>query len=154
MISLLNQERGITLIEVIVSQVTLIIGAMCIWSLFIAGSRLNAESEDKTVAANIAQLRVEEIMNTRFRYIVEENPPGETAFSSETQAPPYWVHGSDGEWIPSLPEGKCTVSYPDGVDADPLRIRVDISWDSNLYTDSSLSIETLVSMTPGRFRPL
>ncbi len=43
-------------------------------------------------------------------------------------------------------------TYPDGLDADPIRIKVSILWDGNFARDSSLSLETLVSMTPGRFR--
>lgn len=152
MIKLLNQERGFTIIEALMAQVIVIISAVSILSLFAAGSRLNAESEDKTVAANIAQLKMEEIMNTRFRYIVAEHPPGVTMFDAESQGPPYWTPSSEGEWFPSLSGGKYEVSYPDGVDADPLRVEVTISWLTGIYTDSSLSLETLISMTPGRFR--
>jgi len=152
MIKLLNQERGFTITEALMAQVVLIIGAVSILSLFAVGSRLNAESEHKTVAANIAQLKMEEIMNTRFRYIVAEHPPGVTMFDTEYQGPPYWTCNSQGDWMPSLPGGSYEVSYPDGVDADPLRVQVTISWLTHLYTDSSLSLETLVSMTPGRFR--
>ena len=158
MIKLLNQERGFTIIEALIAQVILLVGATAIWSMFVVGSRLNAESEDKTVAANIAQLKVEEIMNTRFRYIVEDHPPGVTAFDggevdgSGTQGPPFWTLDSKGQWRPALPEGKYEISYPDGLDADPLRIKVTISWLGRGHSDSSLSLETLVSMTPGRFR--
>jgi type II secretory pathway pseudopilin PulG len=152
MMKLLNQERGFTITEALVAQVVLIISAVSILSLFTVGSRLNAESEHKTVAANIAQLKMEEIMNTRFRYIVAEHPPGVTMFDSEIQAPPYWTRNSQGQWRPSLPGGRYEVSYTDGVDADPLRVEVTISWLTHVYTDSSLSLETLVSMTPGRFR--
>jgi type II secretory pathway pseudopilin PulG len=153
MAKLLYQERGFTIIEAIVAQVILIVGAVAIWSVFIMGTRLNAEAEDRTIAANIAQLKMEEIMNTRFRYIVYDHPAGETTFESEPQGRPYWTLDSQGEWTPALPDGKYEVSYPgpDGEDSDPLRIRVKISWRSHLYADSSLALDTLVSMTPGRF---
>ena len=155
MIRLLNRERGFTLIEAIVAQVVLVLGALCIWNVYIAGSRFNAESEDRTVAANVAQLQMERIMNTRFRYIVEENPisPEEgIPFESEPQREPFWTLSSGDEWITSLPEGKYRISYPDGVDADPLRIVVTVLWNGHLGRESTLSLETLVSMTPGRFR--
>jgi type II secretory pathway pseudopilin PulG len=152
MIKRLNQESGFTLTEVVVAQVVLIIGAIAIWTTFVTGSRFNAESEDKTIAANIAQHKMEEIMNTRFRYIIEDHPPGETSFDSEPQAIPYWTLNSEGEWVTALSEGRYQVSYPDGEDADPLRIKVTILWYNQFDQDSTLSLETLVSMTPGRFR--
>ena len=152
MTKLLSGEKGFTIVEAIVAQVILIIGAVSIWSLFIVGARLNAESEDKTIAANIAQLKMEEIMGTRFRYIVLEHPPGEFTFASESQGHPYWTLDSEGKWITSLPEGKYVISYPDGVDADPLRIKVTMEWHSQTYEDTSLNLESIVSMTPGRFK--
>lgn len=151
----LNQERGFTIIETVVAQVVLVVGALCLWNVYIAGTRFNAESEDRTVAANIAQLQMETIMNTRFRYIVEEHsasPEGGEFFENEQQDEPFWTLNSNDEWIPSLPEGKYKISYPDGEDADPLRVMVTILWNSHLGRESSLSLETLVSMTPGRFR--
>jgi len=158
MIKLLDQERGFTIVEAVVAQVVLVMGALCIWNVYIAGTRFNAESEDRTVAAAVAQLQVEKIMNTRFRYIVDEHPasPEEgILFESEPQEEPFWTLNSQGEWIPSLPEGRYMISYPDpddGADADPLQIRVTVFWNSHLGRESSLSLETLVSMTPGRFR--
>ena len=151
MIKLLNRERGFTIIEAVWAQVILIIGAASIWSALVVGTRMNAESEDRTIGANIARLKMEEIVNTRFRYIVAEYPAGETTFDSEPQRAPYWTLNSEEQWVPSLPGGKYQISYPDGVDADPLRVMVIISWRGRAYPDSSLSLETLVSMTPGRF---
>ena len=154
MMKLLNRERGFTIIEALIAQVILITVALAIWSVFIAGSHYNAESEDRTVAANIAQLKMEEIMNTPFRYIVSEHPTGETRFDGFPQDEPYWVLGTTGSWMPSLPYGRYKIGYPgpDGEDSDPLEIKVTISWLGQSGGDSTLSLETLVSMTPGRFR--
>ena len=155
MMKLLNRERGFTIIEALVAQVILITVALAVWSVFIAGSRYNAESEDRTVAANIAQLKMEEIMNTRFRYIVVEHPIGETRFDSLPQNEPYWVLDTTGSWMTSLPEGKYTISYPgpDDEDSDPLEINVRVSWKGVVgKVESFVDMETLVSMTPGRFR--
>lgn len=149
---ILSQQSGFTLTEAILALAITLIGAAFIISVFLAGTRFNAESEDRTVAASIAQLKVEEIMNTRFRYITYDHPPGETSFSSETVGNPYWALDSQGQWITSLPGGKYIVDYPDGLDADPLRIKVTVSWLGSLGLNSSVSLETLVSMTPGRFR--
>ena len=150
----LSQKRGFTLIEVLIAMIVTILGVVFIWSAFALGTRFNAESEDKTVATNVTQHKMEEIINTRFRYITDLHPPTEApiSFSSETQGVPYWRLDSAGQWIPSLPEGEYEISYPDGMDADPLRVRVTVSWRGSVYSKSSLSVETLVSMTPGRFR--
>ena len=129
----------------------LMIGAISVWSMFVVGTRYNAQAEDKTVAANIAQLKMEQIMNTPFRYIVYEHPPGETTFEEETHDRPYWIYNTEGELIKSLPDGRYEIAYPDGPDADPLRIRVVVSWNGT-RPDSFVNLDTLVSMTPGRFR--
>ena len=124
---LLDEKGGFTVIEAVVAQIMLTIGALSVWSLFVIGSRLNAESEDRTIATNIAQQKIEEIMNTRFRYIVATHPAGQVLFMDEAQEEPYWIYNQKGELVTSLPNGKYIVSYPDGIDADPLRIRVEVS---------------------------
>lgn len=162
MLRILNREKGFSIIEAVVAQVILVIAGICLWSLIAVGSRLNAESEDKTVAANIAQLKMEEIMETRYGYRLGSNgelipnpvveyPPQEKYFRDLEPKPPYWTLNSEGKWIESLPEGRYQVSYPDyPPTADPLRIRITISWrDSHTNRDSSLDVETLLSVIPG-----
>jgi len=149
---ILNQESGFTLAEAVLALAITLIGSVFIISVFLAGTRFNAESEDRSVAASIAQLKMEEIMNTRFRYITYDHPPGETSFESKPQDEPYWTVDSQSQWITSLPGGKYDIEYPDGLDADPLRIKVTVSWLGSLGLNSAVSLETLVSMTPGRFR--
>jgi len=149
MIKLLNQERGFTIIEAVVAQVVLIIGALCIWNVYAAKIQFNSESENRAVAASVAQFQMEKIMSTRFRYIVTEYPPGETHFTSESQDKPFWVLDSQGELKQSLPEGRYVISYPDGVDADPLGIMVTVLWSSNIGRELSLNLETRVAMAPG-----
>ena len=151
---IMKQERGITLIEVVIAQVILLIGALAVWSSVIVTTKVNAESEDRTVAANIAQLKIEEIINRvkgepeSFPSIESLYPSVETAFESEPQDAPYWTLSSEGLWIPSLPGGKYMVSYLPVADADPAQvkgIKVTVSWNGYLYSDSSLSLETLAS---------
>jgi hypothetical protein len=144
---LLNRDGGFTIAEALVAQSVLIIGAVSIWSVFAITSRLNAESEDKTIAANIAQWKIEEVMNTEFDSVVEEPV---TQFAGKPQGAPYWVLSSEGEWITSLPEGRYQVSISPIVGEDPNEVKVvkvTISWRSNVRpnSDSSLSLETVVS---------
>ncbi len=146
MVKSLNQENGFTLIEVLVAQVVLITGALAISGVFVAGSRFNAESEDRTVAVNIAQYvmeeTIEDLIDTYFEDVVGT---GVVEFDSAPQGPPYWTLNAAEEWIPSLPEGTYAVSYPDGVGADPLRIMVTVSWQGHTPRNSSISLQTLVS---------
>jgi type II secretory pathway component PulJ len=151
---IMKHERGLTLIEVVIAQVILLIGAVAVWSSIIVTTKVNAESEDRTIAANIAQLKVEEIMNRiksepkSFLSIESLYSSAETAFESEPQDTPYWTLSSEGLWIPSLPGGRYMVSYPPVVDADPAkikRIKVTVLWNGYLYSDSSLSVETLAA---------
>ena len=147
MIKLLKQEHGFTLIEVLVAQVILIIGTLALWSVFVAGLRYNSESENRTVATNIAQYIMEEtienLIATNFENVAGT---GEVAFESEPQELPFWTLSSMGvSWIVSLSNGVYEVSYPDGVDADPLGILVTISWQRNPPWETSLDVQTLVS---------
>ncbi len=148
----LKQERGITITEVVVAQVVLLIGALAVWSSIVVTTKVNAESEDRTIATNIAQHKIEEIIDRiksepeSFLSIESLYPSVETTFESEPQDAPYWTIDSKGLWIPSLPGGRYMVSYPTVVDADPAkakRIKVTVSWNGYLYSDSSLSLETL-----------
>ena len=150
---LLRQQSGFTIIEAIVGYVVLIITALATCSAFVAGARFNAKSEDRTVAANIAQLKMEEIKNTYYLSIVSEHPPGQTAFRNEPQGPPYWVPNAQGGWTPSLIEGKYEISYPGidlaaGIIPDPLVVKVTISWLNDGMT-SHLSLNTIYAMAPG-----
>ncbi|MFC1718439.1 prepilin-type N-terminal cleavage/methylation domain-containing protein [Candidatus Poribacteria bacterium] len=154
MIKLLNGQRGFTLIEVIVGYIVLTITALATCSAFVAGSQFNAKSEDRTIAANIAQLKMEEIKNTYYLSIVSVHPPGQTSFKNEPLGPPYWTPNTQGQWITALPEGKYEISYPGldlaaGIVPDPLIVKVTISWLSDDMT-SSLSLKTIYSMAPGR----
>ncbi len=150
----LKQERGLTIIEVVVAQVILLIGAIAVWSSIVVTTKVNAESEDRTIATNIAQHKIEEIIDRiksdpeSFSLLESLYPSVETAFESEPQNEPYWTIDSKGLWIPSLPGGRYMVSYSPVVDADPAkakRIKVTVLWNGYLYSDSSLSLETLVS---------
>ena len=144
-----GSERGIAMIEVIMAQLILIIAALAIWNVFVFGSRVNSQSEDRTTATNIARYKVEEIMNTTFENIVTQYPQGETSFESESQDSPCWVRNSEGDMVPALQDGKLQIDY---FDVDPLRVRVTVSWRGLQYQDSSLSMETLVCRTSGRSR--
>ena len=104
----LSQKRGFTLIEVLIAMIVTILGVVFIWCAFSLGTRFNAESEDKTVATNVTQHKMEEIINTRVRYITDLHPPTEApiSFSSETQDVPYWRLDSAGcggqTWVSPL----------------------------------------------------
>ena len=126
---LLKSEKGFSLVEGIVAMAILTIGSVALMNLFVIGARLNNESEDRTIATNIAQEKLEEIINSRFRYIVANYPPGITALENLPHEEPYWTLNSKDEWVPALSEGQYEIDYPDGLDADPLRISITVSWE-------------------------
>ncbi len=150
MIQVLDQERGFTLLEVLMSVVMLIIVATAVWSAFAAGLHFNAESEDKTVASNIAQAKMEAVISTLFTDVVTIHPAGETSFTSQLQGEPYWVQNSGGQWNLALPEGRYTIEYPNGETSDPLVAKVTVLWTNQLGVACSLSLESQISITPGR----
>ena len=154
MIILLNKQRGFTLIEAVMAQAILIIVALATCSAFIVGSRFNAESEDKTIAANIAQLKMEAIKSTHYLSIIYDHPAGVTLFANEPQEEPYWDLNSQGQWKTALPDGQYEISYPGldlaaGVVPDPLVVKVTISWGGDVYASSSLTLKTIFAMAPG-----
>lgn len=132
--------------EAIIAQALLILGALAIWSVLTSGARLNAEAEDKTIAVNIAQYLLEEkvkdLQDTEF---ADVSGTGEIGFGDTTTGTPYWTQNSSGSWIVAIPAGTYEISYPDGTNADPLRIMVTITWKSKLPRTSSIDLQTLVS---------
>jgi len=151
---LTNRESGFTLVEAIMALVILIIGATATWGLFVFGSRRNAESEDKTIATHIAQLKMEEILNHKYFYITTDYDTEIHYFSdAQPSEPPYWTQSTDGQWREALPNGNYQITFPNNVggeDANPLRIRVTVSWKNAVYPESHVSLDTTVSLTPGR----
>lgn len=156
----LNRERGFTFVEVLVAQVILTIGTMALWSVFVTGSRYNSESENRTVATNVAQYvmeeTIEDLMASDFENVAAT---GEVLFASRPQELPFWTirstdmshypsyqgSGTEEEWMVSLPTGVYEVSYPDGVNADPLGILVTVAWQGNPPWETSLDMHTQVS---------
>jgi len=149
-----NEQRGFTLIGAVTVQIVLIIAALATCSAFVVGKRFNAESESKTVAANIAQLKIEDIKSTHYLSIVHKHPAGVALFESEPQREPYWTRSPQGKWETALLKGQYEISYPGldlvaGVIPDPLVVKVTILWGSDVHTSSSLSLKTTFDMTPG-----
>ena len=81
MMNFLRRENGFTITEAIVAQVILILGALCIWNMVAAGTRFNAESEDRTIAANVGQLVVEEMMRPENLRILNIKMPGQEPYT-------------------------------------------------------------------------
>lgn len=142
-----NNEKGFTLAEAVVAQMILMIVALATLNGFIIGFKFNAESEDKTVATNIAQQKLEEIIKA---FITNPNnmgnlhPAGITLFSSLPQITPYYV-SINGVWKEALKNGKYQISYPYGLNANPISVKVTVSWDSPTNKEASVSLESLLS---------
>jgi hypothetical protein len=144
-----NQQEGSILIEGFMGLISLFIICSGIFSTFIAGYKVNAQSEDRTVAANIARYKMEELVTADYDTVVSVHPPGETPFLAETTDTPYWTLNPDGTWKTSLIEGKYTVTYPGydevlGIIPDPLPVKVEVSWVTPAGNNASLILRTML----------
>ncbi len=139
-----GQEKGFSLLEAMVSQVIMILVALAVLSAFIVGAQLNAESEDKTIAANIAQKKMEEITEA---FKASETIPtaGIKYFEQESRTEPYYTRDPAGTWRESLSNGRYEISYPDGSGANPLRVKVKVVWSSPVHSNTSLELVSLAS---------
>lgn len=60
------KPSGISLIEVLIALTVLIVGAICIVTFFPLGLESVKSSEHETVAVNLAQAKIEEIISTSY----------------------------------------------------------------------------------------
>jgi len=123
-----QNEKGVTMIETLIATALIVFISTSAMSLFIAGYKYNAISEQIVTATNIARARVEFIRNTEFSNITNFFPAGYSVTLEE------------------LPSGECYVTYPDGVGVDPLNVLVCVDW-TERGTPHSVKLSTLITNT-------
>jgi prepilin-type N-terminal cleavage/methylation domain-containing protein len=125
-----SDHRGFTLLETMIALGILLIGAVGALSLFSYGLKATATSKYITAATNIARAKLEEVKNTPFQNITTTYP-NDSSYNVENA---------------SLPEGATwTVSYPDGIGANPLNISLVVSWQDEGGRTSQVELRTLVT---------
>ena len=116
-----RNQRGFTLVEVIVTLGLLLIASTGTFGVFFYALQNAGTAKHTTAATYSAKWQMEAIKNTTFDYITALFPDGV----------PSEVQGT------SLPTGATwTVTYPDGTGADPLTITVTVSWLEKTTTKS------------------
>lgn len=123
-----RNEKGFTIAEVVVSIGILMIGAVGTLSIIQSSFGGAATSRHIMVATNYARARMEEIRSTAFTNITTTYPANSASPSA----------------VSSLPTGLWYRTYPDGTSADPLKIKVVVSWVEGSKT-RLVNLETLVS---------
>jgi Tfp pilus assembly protein PilV len=121
-------QRGFTVVEALISLSILLISITGTLSLFTIGFKNLAMPQNMTAATNIARAKVEEIKDTSFELITTYFPEGTYPIESTL-----------------IPEGATlSISYPDGVEANPLALSVTVSWEED-EQQRTIQLVTLVT---------
>ena len=118
----LKDNRGITLVEILVATFVLMIGTLSGLKFFVGAVASTKYAEDLTIASTHAEYVFEEMKTRGTRSeITQEDPHGGN----------YWDNWAESEELKTLPGEEIEVVYPgpDGVDSDPLEIELTVRWD-------------------------
>jgi type II secretory pathway pseudopilin PulG len=123
-----RNEKGFSIVEVVAAVGILMTGA--VGTLGSIESCLNGTNTSRhvMVAVNYAHAKMEEIRSVSFANTTTTYPDNSASPTA----------------VSSLPSGQWYRTYPDGTSANPLKIRVIVSWVERNKT-RSVKIETLVN---------
>lgn len=130
----MNHERGFTLIEVVASLVIVGIALVAILGMFSIGSRSNSFNQDKVVACNLLQRKLEEVKCKSF-----------DAINSDDDDEVITVNGST--YTLNVEVAPLGIDLTDFVgDNPPLkRVRANVSWATLFGTGMSETAYTLIA---------
>lgn len=121
-----KEERGFSLIEVLITIFILAVVCITLISVFIYGFNLLAKTKQVALVTHVAQFEVEEYRNMPFATITN----GTTPVSLSTYNADYdFLFRDDGENTPYLMNGQETITVEDGLDADIKKLTITITWD-------------------------
>jgi type II secretory pathway pseudopilin PulG len=106
-----SSERGLTLLEVTLTVVLMTVLALSVGLLVVPTARQTRINREAMAANGVARSAIEAVHSTAFPDVLEKYPQGST------------------ESVPALPGGQLQFSYEDPA-ADPLRVRIDLTWSS------------------------
>ncbi len=119
-------KRGFTLAEVMVVSLVIMISVVALWRVYMVSLDLIIKAKELRVAADDLKDVFEKIRSVAFSDILDVFPDGGSVSPSVV-----------GGFL--LSDESIVVSYPDGTDANPLTIKVTITWtgkDGRVYTRS------------------
>src|SRR3954470_2675303 len=86
-----REERGFTLLEVMVAALILVIGVLAVVGVFDSSRRLTTVSEKNEVVAHRAELELERVQAMPFAAVALNSTP---AHSTDSSDPDFYVSGS------------------------------------------------------------
>jgi len=128
---MLNQEKGFTILEGLISIAVLSITVIGMYSMMIFAQNSIVNSRRVTEATNYARKKLERIMDTEFTNIIYTYPNNK-AYDANPFDDKTFDTDPDGDYTASLPNSSWKVEYflpPSGI--DPLTIRLTVSWKEN-----------------------
>jgi type II secretory pathway pseudopilin PulG len=135
------RERGISLIEVLITIFILAVVCITLISVFIYGFNLLAKTKQTALATQVAQFEVERYRNMDFDAIAASTTTSQFVdlFGDDEQSPYYFLFKKDGgEYIPYLRNGRETLVVQDGQDIDMdgniKKLTVTVEWDYRTRT--------------------
>lgn len=108
-----RNERGFSMIEVIMATAIVAIVMVEIVGVTTRGLRMTSSLSNITVACLIASDKIEEIYTMSPEAVISSFPMGQTRLVSD------------------LPNGQWYVAYPKGTNVDPIQIDVYVKWQEN-----------------------
>ena len=135
------RERGISLIEVLITIFILAVVCITLISVFIYGFNLLAKTKQTALATEVAQFEVERYRNMDFDAITATTTTSQFVdlFGADEQSPYYFLFRKDGgDYVPYLRNGQETLVVEDGaglgMDENIKKLTVTIEWDYRTRT--------------------
>jgi Tfp pilus assembly protein PilV len=133
-------NKGITIIEAIVTITVLLMGILVLVRLFPIALQIGRSAEQATIATNLAQAKIEEVFSTDYYNISVGTIETRQRMSSDISNPFYWY---EREAIVEYVDGNLNTSV---VDLGIKKIIVNTYWKSALLSlDKNVQLTLLIS---------
>ena len=129
-------KKGFTLAEVMVVAGIIFIALLALFGVYTSALILVVEAREQAIATEDLEDSLEYIKTLPFAYITESANGG---FADNTTVSASIVGGF------LLDNESLTVTYPQGIGADPIEIQVDASWTGKYGRGKTLTFRTLRS---------
>ena len=124
--------RGVSLLEVMIAVAIIAIGAIVLVAQLESSYKINNDTRETNKAMAHLEAAMEKVINTTFSNIITTYPQNGSVYLTE-------IDCSD-----LLPSEHIVVTYADP-DADPLEVRVTITWTSFNGRNKSRTLTTMVT---------
>jgi len=151
--TLIRSQKGFSLAEAILAMFVLLIGVLAVLQLFPAGIKLSAASRYKTIAANVAQAKMEEIYSLPYDELISTRiSDGSPQRINTDPTSPYYGKSQYDRFKRSVTvqsiNGQLT-PVADAQDDDMTQIIVRVYWTEN-NQQKKVELATIISKPWGR----